>query len=358
MTKKAAKVGDIGTDHDGFHPTAITGGSPDVFIDGIPAARVGDPLAPHAKPNHPPHPRAIASGSSTVFINGRPAALTGGAVDCGGVIIGSGTVIIGDQAPVARAAIVPQPAMVPQPATPVEVPAENAYWPPYNFAQGKTLEVVYISPPTNLAVLSAEEAKELLQTLYSDMGGKDTVGTIKNYHDLVDGIKTAAQTAKGLGGFGVMSYTKTIKGIDYVIIKNYRRHAQSLMKGNKWKANNPRIVQIGIGLNDVKGAAHFVKINAGIEIAFSVGVSAADYILRDEATLAEFVGNTSGDIIKGMTTLVTMSLIVATLPVSGILLTGSIFAFGSFYMDRKLDALDERHGFSDEIGNSMRRLIE
>lgn len=354
MSKQAAKVGDIGTDHDGFHPTVIIAGSPDVFIDGIPAARVGDPLAPHDKPNNPPHPRSIASGSSTVLINGKPAALTGGAVDCGGVIIGSGTVVIGDQAPAARAAAAPMP----QPATPVEIPAKNAYWPPYDFAQGKTLEVVYTTAPTDIAVLSLEEAKELLQTLYTEMGGKDAVGTTKGYHDLVDGVKTAAQTAKGLGGFGVMSYTKNIKGIDYVIIKNYRRHAQTLMKGNKWKASNPRVVQIGIGLNDVKGAARWVKVNAGIEVAFAVGVNAADYILRDEATLAEVVGNSSGDIIKGMTTLVTMSLVVATLPVSGILATGALFAFGSFFMGRELDALDERYGFSDEIGNSLKRLVE
>ncbi|MFL9594091.1 type VI secretion system PAAR protein [Aeromonas schubertii] len=99
MSKLAAKIGDIGTDHDGFHPTAITDGSPDVFIDGIPAARVGDPLAPHDKPNNPPHPRKIASGSSTVLVNGKPLAITGGSVDCGGVIIGSGTVVVGDIAP-------------------------------------------------------------------------------------------------------------------------------------------------------------------------------------------------------------------------------------------------------------------
>ncbi|MDF8330901.1 type VI secretion system PAAR protein [Aeromonas salmonicida] len=99
MSKHAAKVGNIGTDHEGFYPTPITAGSPDVFIDGIPAARVGDPLAPHDKPNHPPHPRKIASGSSTVLVNGKPLAITGGAVDCGGVIIGSGTVIVGDIAP-------------------------------------------------------------------------------------------------------------------------------------------------------------------------------------------------------------------------------------------------------------------
>jgi uncharacterized Zn-binding protein involved in type VI secretion len=94
---KAVKVGDIGTEHDGFHPTKVTAGSPNVFIDGKPAARVGDPLEPHDKPKHPKHSREIASGSSTVFINGKPAALTGGGVDCGGITIGSGTVNIGDK---------------------------------------------------------------------------------------------------------------------------------------------------------------------------------------------------------------------------------------------------------------------
>lgn len=108
MSKNAAKIGDIGTDHDGFHPTVITAGSPDVFIDGMPAARVGDPLAPHDKPNNPPHPRTIASGSSTVFVNGKPLAITGGAVDCGGVIIGSGTVIVGDMTPAGQSSLIPR----------------------------------------------------------------------------------------------------------------------------------------------------------------------------------------------------------------------------------------------------------
>lgn len=94
---KAVKVGNIGTDHDGFHPTKVTAGSPDVFIDGVPAARVGDPLEPHDKPNNPKHGRTIATGSSTVFINGKPASLTGGKISCGGVTIGNGTVNIGDE---------------------------------------------------------------------------------------------------------------------------------------------------------------------------------------------------------------------------------------------------------------------
>ncbi|KFC00872.1 uropathogenic specific protein [Trabulsiella guamensis ATCC 49490] len=91
----AAKLNDKGTEHDGYHETVITAGSATVLIDGLPAARLGDPLTPHDKPEHPPHPRKIASGSTTVFIEGIPAARSGDSVDCGGVIVGSGTVNIG-----------------------------------------------------------------------------------------------------------------------------------------------------------------------------------------------------------------------------------------------------------------------
>lgn len=94
--KKVVLLGDLGTDHEGFPPTPVINGSPDVFIDGKPVARVGDQLAPHSKPKHSAHPRTIASGSSTVFINGLPVATTGGAISCGGVTIGSSSVVVGD----------------------------------------------------------------------------------------------------------------------------------------------------------------------------------------------------------------------------------------------------------------------
>lgn len=102
MGKKAATIGDVGTDHDGYAPSKIISGSPDVLIDGKPVARVSDQLEPHTKPGSSPHPRSIASGSSTVFINGLPMAITGGSVGCGGVIIGSSSVIVGDMAPAAK----------------------------------------------------------------------------------------------------------------------------------------------------------------------------------------------------------------------------------------------------------------
>lgn len=88
-------VGNMGSDHDGFPPTPITSGSSTVTFDGIPAARMGDPLAPHSKPKHPPHGRTIAAGSGKVMIDGKPAARAGDAVSCGGVLLGGGSVNIG-----------------------------------------------------------------------------------------------------------------------------------------------------------------------------------------------------------------------------------------------------------------------
>ncbi|MBQ0756425.1 MAG: type VI secretion system PAAR protein [Amphritea sp.] len=93
---KAARLGDIGSGHGCFPPSPIVVGSGDVLIDGIPAVRVGDALAPHGCSKCPPHGRAIAAGSSSVMINGRPAARVGDSISCGGsVAAGSGTISIG-----------------------------------------------------------------------------------------------------------------------------------------------------------------------------------------------------------------------------------------------------------------------
>ncbi|PSW05092.1 type VI secretion system PAAR protein [Photobacterium lipolyticum] len=83
---KAALLGDIGTQHDGFHPSPIISASSDVFIDGRPVARQGDALMPHIKPKNPPHPRSIASGVGSVLVNGKPIAVGGSKISCGGKV--------------------------------------------------------------------------------------------------------------------------------------------------------------------------------------------------------------------------------------------------------------------------------
>ena len=96
---KAHRKTDAGSGHDcHFPPSAATGGSPDVFVNGLPQMRVGDAYEPHACPScpKPPHGRALAVGSGTVFVNGKPAGRVGDAIDCGGAAdSGSGDVFIG-----------------------------------------------------------------------------------------------------------------------------------------------------------------------------------------------------------------------------------------------------------------------
>ncbi|MBX2809231.1 MAG: PAAR domain-containing protein [Cellvibrionaceae bacterium] len=94
---KAARLTDIGSGHGCFPPTPIIGGSGDVSINGLKAARKGDGLIPHGCGNCKPHGRSISAGSGTVSINGKPAARVSDAIGCGGsVSSGSGDTSIGD----------------------------------------------------------------------------------------------------------------------------------------------------------------------------------------------------------------------------------------------------------------------
>lgn len=96
MGKPAARISDnhFCPDRTGKIPHVggpIAAGSPNVFIGGLPAARVGDKMVCIGPPD------SIAKGSASVFINGKPAARMGDKSSHNGVIIsGEGSVLIGD----------------------------------------------------------------------------------------------------------------------------------------------------------------------------------------------------------------------------------------------------------------------
>lgn len=88
----AARIGDATN-----HPGTISGGLPNVLIEGRFAARVGDMHTCAFPPPAGPHPsNVIASGSPTVLIGGLPAARQGDSCACGAQITSAAlTVIIG-----------------------------------------------------------------------------------------------------------------------------------------------------------------------------------------------------------------------------------------------------------------------
>lgn len=93
----AARRGDPGVPHCSAY--VIAEGSPNVYTNGRPAARVGDVATPHLKPSGRRcvvHVPPIVQGSSSVFINGRPAARQFDPLAaCTVIALGSPNVIIG-----------------------------------------------------------------------------------------------------------------------------------------------------------------------------------------------------------------------------------------------------------------------
>ncbi len=89
---------DTGSNHGAWVPSKAIAGSNNVYIDGKPALRRGDALAPHVRPRRAPHPRKVAAGSPTVFVNGRPVARIGDSINCGGKMAqGASSVFADDQ---------------------------------------------------------------------------------------------------------------------------------------------------------------------------------------------------------------------------------------------------------------------
>ncbi len=83
--KGVARLGDMDSGHGGFNPRGSTGGSPDVFVNGIAVHRVGDEWPRHSK-GKSGHDSITTGGSSTVFCNGRAVARIGDTLNCGSII--------------------------------------------------------------------------------------------------------------------------------------------------------------------------------------------------------------------------------------------------------------------------------
>lgn len=91
------RKGDVCTGHGCWPPRGSTGGSGNVFVNGIPVHRQGDGWGAHTCPAIPEtHASSLASGSGTVYANGKQVGRVGDQVACGSsVAAGSGDVFAG-----------------------------------------------------------------------------------------------------------------------------------------------------------------------------------------------------------------------------------------------------------------------
>lgn len=94
MGLPVCRLADMTMGHGCYPPQVLLEGSEDVFIEGIPAHRVGDKIQKHCCKGC--HPSTSAIGSSSVFVNGKAIMRIGDSADCGSIMMtGASTVKAG-----------------------------------------------------------------------------------------------------------------------------------------------------------------------------------------------------------------------------------------------------------------------
>ncbi|EKA7380989.1 hypothetical protein OL309_000716 [Vibrio parahaemolyticus] len=212
----------------------------------------------------------------------------------------------------------------------------------------------------SVAVLTVEEGNEYLDLLIKDSHGQLSNG--KDYTGVGMGLKGAYEVAKELGGWGATAKAVNINGVMNIVVENYK--PQYLDLGIRWQEATPQMLKIGHALNTVQGNVRFLKGNIYVELVFSGAVNAVDYILHDEKTLGEVVGQFTADISKGIAAGVIAQGItilgVATLSTALVVptaLTLGIFAVSAFIVGKEISKLDDQFKFTEPMKNQVEKTI-
>mgnify|MGYP005835117115 FL=1 len=213
---------------------------------------------------------------------------------------------------------------------------------------------------TRLAVLTPEEANEYLDAFMQDTHGQLSTG--KDYTGVATGLKGAYEVAKELGGLGATAKAVNINGVMSIVVENYQPRYLDI--GPRWQAATPQMLKLGHALNTVKGNVTYLKGNVYVEVIFSGAVNAVDYMLHDEKTLGEVVGQFSADVAKGVVTGVIAQ--GFTLLVSGVIATFvapptvavlGVFAIAAFGIGFVVSEIDDEYNFTEPMKREIEKIV-
>ena len=218
------------------------------------------------------------------------------------------------------------------------------------------IAVEYGEEAQQMIVMTFEEGIEFAENLWIENDGKNSLSNIKKVIDAIDASNSAHTLATGLGGLGVVARVSQVNGRDFIVIKGYKRHLKTLVKGHRWRANNPQMVQMGLG--NLNMAKKLLKTGLVIDIIFTVSINAIDVIVNDEKTMVDFFGYSALDIIKGLAA--TGAGIAAAVVVSAVgapvIAAGLAFAVIAFGVSAGLDWIDNYLGVSDQLVNQLKEV--
>jgi molybdopterin/thiamine biosynthesis adenylyltransferase len=125
----------------------------------------------------------------------------------------------------------------------------------------------------------------------------DDVDWVVPFAQGVVDVKIVATTLAAIGFSGFKSYVKRSKtGKDIIILKGTLALRDQFLRGTKFLATNPKLVQMGVGL---RGANHVARGGFVLGLVVSVGIESLDFIIDDEKTMGDLVGAIGIEAVKG-----------------------------------------------------------
>jgi hypothetical protein len=191
-------------------------------------------------------------------------------------------------------------------------------------------------------LLEANVRKELAQTSFGQYWNQ-TLNTNINQPFVIPVAQATndavnlAKTIYALGVIGATCYVKTHNGKPYLIFKGDAK-LRNLLKGTRYLANNPQILQLGLGMQGLKQVA---KGGFILGIVVSAGVEISDFVLNDQKTMYDLVGGIGVEAVKGGITAVlafgagalATGVGIAILPLGAMLAVALIVGVGLNYLD-------------------------
>ncbi len=161
-------------------------------------------------------------------------------------------------------------------------------------------------------------------------------------------------TLRALGVIGTQVYTKTTNGKTYLIFKGYPG-LRNLVKGTRFLATNPQIVQLGLG---VRGAANVAKGGFMLGLVVTTGIEVTDFILNDQKTMTDLVGSIGYEVVKsgvvaglawGVAVVVGGAISVAVAPLIGMVAA-------ALFIGVVLNELDDHYGVKKAVLKGLKSL--
>ncbi|WP_248000668.1 hypothetical protein [Photorhabdus hindustanensis] len=243
----------------------------------------------------------------------------------------------------------------------------NQLKPQHEFFDAIGLEKQLRENTTYIALLSLEEAKDVLEELDSP---KPKSPFIKKIFEITDPISPyAGNIHDSFDLFNVIGEFKTLgikateyvgkDGNRYIKISGYAG-VRKIITASRYKASNMKVISMGIGQ---KGLNSGIVKGMKFSIFFSAAYRTVELMFKDEYTLADFLGNIAVDLAKTAViafaswTFGSLMLAISASGASVVVVAGIVFGIG-FGMTYALDAIDKRFKISETVINLIRKEME